>query len=104
MNLPSLKAKIAAQQLYAGHGKQLILRDQLAIDRTRLANERTLLSWLRTALMMLVSGITLLKLFEGVLALEVTGGVLIPVSFLMAAWGVRRYWRTCASIRAALGD
>ncbi len=102
MNHSSMKAQIAAKQLYTGHNKQLILRDELAIDRTRLANERTLLSWLRTALMILVSGITLLKLFPGVITLEITGGVLIPVSFLVAGLGVHRYWRTCASIRSAL--
>jgi len=50
---------------YAGTGETLILRDVLAIDRTRLANERTLLAWLRTGLMLLVSGVTLIKLFEG---------------------------------------
>ena len=46
---------------YAAHSHQLILRDVLAIDRTRLANERTLLAWLRTALMLLISGVTLIK-------------------------------------------
>ena len=32
--------------------EELILRDHLALDRTRLANERTLLAYLRTALML----------------------------------------------------
>jgi putative membrane protein len=89
---------------YVGQGEQLILRDHLAIDRTRLANERTLLAWLRTALMMLVSGITLLKLFEGVVVMETAGALLIPSSLLCAIWGVRRYLRTRASIEAGLTD
>ena len=91
-------------QLHAGNAKNLILRDQLAIDRTRLANERTLLAWWRTALMMLVSGITLLKLFEGNIAIELIGGALIPVSLLTASWGTYRFWRTRASIKVAVTD
>jgi len=79
----------------------LILRDVLALSRTRLANERTLLAWLRTALMLLVSGITLIKLFEGVKPLEILGAILIPVSMLVAALGARGYIKTCRLIRAA---
>jgi putative membrane protein len=89
---------------YRGQAEQLILRDRLAIDRTRLANERTVLAWLRTALMMLVSGITLLKLFEGVIVMETLGALLLPSSLLCAIWGLRRYWRTRASIEASLSD
>jgi putative membrane protein len=40
--------------------EELILRDQLAIDRTKLSNDRTLLSFSRTALTLLISGITAL--------------------------------------------
>jgi putative membrane protein len=86
---------------YAGRAQQLILRDVLAIDRTRLANERTLLSWIRTALMLLVSGVTLIKLFEGTLVLKVTGAALIPASFFIAGLGVCRYLRTRALIETA---
>jgi putative membrane protein len=85
---------------YAGRAQQLILRDVLAIDRTRLANERTLLSWIRTALMLLVSGVTLLKLFKGILVMEVIGAALIPAGFFIAGLGVRRYLRTRALIEA----
>ncbi|MCB1876996.1 MAG: DUF202 domain-containing protein [Chromatiales bacterium] len=85
---------------YAGRAQQLILRDALAIDRTRLANERTLLAWLRTALMALVSGITLLKLFEGQIVMEVLGSLLIPLALLTAVMGGRRYLRTREHIEA----
>ncbi len=40
----------------------LTLRDRLALRRTALANERTLLAYARTALMLVASGVTLLKL------------------------------------------
>lgn len=76
----------------------LVLRDVLAIDRTRLANERTLLAWLRTAIMLAVSGVTLIKLFQSVFLMEAIGAVLIPVGLLTAAWGVRRYLHTCRLI------
>jgi putative membrane protein len=42
---------------------ELILADHLALDRTRLANERTLLAYIRTAFMLVVAGVTALKLF-----------------------------------------
>jgi len=41
---------------------ELILRDHLALVRTRLANERTLLSYIRSALYLLIGGIALLQL------------------------------------------
>ena len=94
----------AARPPYAGHGNQLILRDVLAIDRTRLANERTLLAWLRTALMLFVTGVTLIKLFEGVLAMEILGMLLLPTGLLAAGYGLRRYLRTRALIGATEQD
>lgn len=42
--------------------KELILRDFLAIDRTRLANQRTLLSMVRTGLYFMVMGLSVLSL------------------------------------------
>jgi putative membrane protein len=89
---------------YAEQGHQLILRDVLAIDRTRLANERTLLAWVRTAVMLLVSGITLLKLFEGIWPLEALGVVLIPVALIAVAIGLRRYFQTRSLINASDHD
>lgn len=104
MNINLLATKLEPQVLppYAGEEEPLLFRDHLAIERTRLANERTLLAWMRTSLMMLVSGITLLKLFQDVLIMEVLGGVLIPTSLFLAALGGFRYWRTRSSIEGAL--
>ena len=89
---------------YTEHSHQLILRDVLAIDRTRLANERTLLAWVRTAVMLLVSGMTLLKLFAGVWPLETLGAVLIPVALASVAIGLRRYLQTRSLIEASDQD
>lgn len=41
---------------------EVILRDYLAIERTRLANERTLLSYIRSSLYLLLGGIAFLQL------------------------------------------
>lgn len=89
---------------YKNHNHQLILRDVLAIDRTRLANERTLLAWIRTSVMLLVSGISLLKLFEGVWVLEALGAFLIPVAIISAAVGLQRYFKVRSLIEASDQD
>jgi putative membrane protein len=96
-----MKHKISVLSADESGMRPLILRDVLAIDRTRLANERTLLAWLRTAIMLLVSGVTLIKLFEGITALEVMGALLIPLGLLTAAWGFRRYLHTRILIEEA---
>jgi putative membrane protein len=46
----------------------IILRDFLALERTRLANERTLLAYLRTSLYMVLGGIAFLQMkdFESI--------------------------------------
>jgi putative membrane protein len=41
---------------------KLILRDWLALERTKLANERTFLAYFRSAMTFLVAGISLLKI------------------------------------------
>lgn len=42
--------------------EEVILRDYLAIERTRLANERTLLSYIRSSLYLLLGGIAFIQL------------------------------------------
>ncbi len=42
--------------------KEVILRDYLAIERTRLANERTLLSYIRSSLYLLLGSIGMFQL------------------------------------------
>ena len=44
--------------------QKVILRDYLAIERTRLANERTLLSYIRSALYLLVGSIAFYQLID----------------------------------------
>ena len=76
---------------------QIQLRDALAIDRTFMANQRTLLGFLRTALTLLLAGVSLLKLFaaEELHAIGwALGGIAVPV----AIFGIYHYFR----VRSAL--
>ena len=72
--------------------EELILRDHLALDRTRLANERTLLAYLRTALMLMVAGVTAEKVMGGSPTVVVTGWVFMGLGGLVAVLG------TCAFV------
>ena len=63
---------------YSGSSSsETILRDQLALERTRLANERTLLAYIRTSFMLIVSGATALKVFTD------TPGVVTTALYLL---------------------
>lgn len=71
--------------------KPLPLTDRLALDRTLLANERTLLAYIRTAIMLGVSGFTLIKLFPNELAATGPGGVLMVLALVVAVLGGYRF-------------
>jgi putative membrane protein len=73
------------------HSDDLILRDHLALDRTRLANERTLLSYLRTALMLLVAGATAVKFVAKTPSVVITGWGFIAAGVLVGALGIWRF-------------
>ena len=72
------------------HGDALILRDHLALIRTRLANERTLLSYIRSTLYLLLGGVALLKI-EGYGDLRLVGYIALAVSALFVIIGTYRY-------------
>ena len=73
------------------HNLDLGLRDVLALDRTVLANERTFLAYARTAIMLLVSAISLFKLFPDSTVATWGGILLFPLSVVVTALGIRRY-------------
>jgi putative membrane protein len=68
-----------------------ILRDHLALDRTRLANERTLLAYLRTALMLLVTGATAVKFVAESPGVVATGWLFVGLGLLVALFGTWRF-------------
>jgi len=68
-----------------------ILRDDLALDRTVMANERTLLSYMRTALFLLVTGLSPLKLFPENAWMLGIGSFVVLVSVGVTWFGIYRF-------------
>ncbi|WP_019946131.1 DUF202 domain-containing protein [Hymenobacter aerophilus] len=69
---------------------RLPLSDQLAIDRTHLANERTLLAYLRTGIALVVAGFSLINFFREGIYIG-AGILLVPTGLLAIVLG----WRRC---------
>ena len=69
----------------------LILGDHLALDRTKLANQRTMLAVLRTAIMLMISGVTLIKIFHSETLGVISGIALPPISIVVAVMGLTSY-------------
>ncbi|GAB2673393.1 hypothetical protein GCM10027036_28540 [Flavihumibacter cheonanensis] len=61
---------------------KLSLTDELAVERTRLANERTLLAYIRSSLYFSIAGLTLNSFFQ----LEL--GWLLELAFWLVAAGI----------------
>lgn len=72
--------------------KELILRDLLAIDRTTLASERTFLAYIRTAFTMIITGLSLIKFFDYMIAI-VSGWIFIGVGLGVLVLGGFRYMK-----------
>ena len=70
--------------------KELITRDWLAIDRTKMANERTFLAYLRTFMVVLGSGVAIIKVevLEDLTGLGIFFIILAPV---ILVFGAARY-------------
>ncbi|MFP4459000.1 MAG: DUF202 domain-containing protein [Candidatus Zixiibacteriota bacterium] len=78
--------------------EELTLRDLLALDRTKLANSRTFLAYLRTAIVVAVSAITLIGILHEWETLQYVGYALIPISIFIFACGAAQYFRFRARI------
>ena len=70
--------------------EDIILRDYLALERTRLANERTLFAYIRTSLNLILAGIAFLQLryFE---SLQWLGWTSLAGSLVILVLGIWRY-------------
>lgn len=80
--------------------KDLVLREYLAIERTRLANETTLLAYIRTGLYFVVAGSTLGYVVESEFW-NIAGMPLILIGLVIMLLGVVRYVRLKKSIEAS---
>ncbi|WP_111307607.1 DUF202 domain-containing protein [Confluentibacter sediminis] len=69
---------------------EIILRDYLAMERTKLANERTLLSYIRSSLYLLLGGIAIIQL-EGFERIKFLGYVSLTLTVIIIIIGVYRF-------------
>jgi putative membrane protein len=79
---------------------ELILRDQLAIDRTLLANERTLMSYLRSGVALFIAGVSIIH-FSHEVWFTVTGFLCLPFGFFTVLFGILRFRKMDRAIAAA---
>ena len=77
----------------------LILRDELAIDRTVLANERTLLAYVRLAITLIIAGISIVH-FAMEKWFETIGFLCVPIGIVAGIYGWRRYQKMAGEITA----
>ncbi len=78
--------------------KELTLRDELALDRTHLANQRTLLAYFRTGLYLLMTAAAVwnLKFLE---ELRWLGEIAVGVGILVTIVGIVNYYRMRKKVR-----
>ena len=72
--------------------KELVLREYLAIERTKLVNESTLLAYIRTGLYFFVGGSTLGQIVD-TFFWRVSGPFLIAIGLTIIVVGLVRYFR-----------
>jgi putative membrane protein len=78
--------------------KDLVLREYLAIERTKLANERTLLTYIRTGLYFLVAGSTLGHLIDTPFWNQM-GVPIIIVGAIITTIGIARFLAVARQIK-----
>jgi len=77
---------------------EIILRDYLALERTKLANERTLLSYIRSSLYLLLGGIAIIQL-EGFENIKFLGYVSLSLTILFMIIGIYRFQKLNKQLR-----
>lgn len=72
--------------------EEIILRDHLAVERTKLANERTLLSYIRTSLYLLLGGIAFLGM-KDLKEIKNLGYFSLSLSIIVLVIGIFRFYQ-----------
>lgn len=72
--------------------KDLILRENLAIERTHLANQTTLLSFLRTSMYFFVAGLTIYQLLDFESKVWVSFGM-YTFSVILFVYGIYNFFK-----------
>ena len=83
--------------------QSLNLRDCLALERTSLANERTFFAYARTAIMVLITGVSAFKLFPGILIIFIVGLAAVVLSVILFFIGLKKYlhrFRSLSTIKS----
>lgn len=78
--------------------QHLILRDHLAVDRTRLAVERAFLAYIRTGLAFLVAGVSGYNLFQSVW-IRSFGLTFLLIGVAIVFWGGFRGYRLSKNLK-----
>ncbi len=81
----------------------LILRDRLAIVRTKLANERTLFSYIRTSLYLLTAGVGILEI-ESIEHLKIIAYVSLFFSGVLFFMGLVKFYQLNKLLRNYVPD
>jgi len=69
-----------------------LIREHLALERTKLANERTLLSYIRASIYLLISGLALLQIKEyQEISLMWLGYLALIICIIFLLVGISRY-------------
>lgn len=74
------------------NNSDIILRDYLAIERTKLANERTFFSYIRSSIYLLLAGIALIQLNE-FKNIKWLGFLAFVIALLFFIIGIIRYYQ-----------
>jgi putative membrane protein len=72
--------------------EEIILRDFLALERTRLANERTLFAYIRTSLYLILAGIAFIQL-KDFHSIKWLGIISLILSVALLIIGIWKYYR-----------
>jgi putative membrane protein len=72
--------------------EEKILRDYLALDRTKLANERTLLAYLRTVIGLVASAVGLIEIVSAAWA-TILGFIFLALAPFCLVFGIRQFVR-----------
>lgn len=78
--------------------EELILRDYLAIERTKLANVRTLFAYVRTSLYLLTAGIGIFQI-ESISRLDGLAWVCVISGIVLFFFGFFRYFQMGKHLR-----
>ena len=82
--------KIIAKKRVFHYDGDIILRDHLAMERTRLTNERTFMAYIRTSLYLIVGGFAFLKV-DGLMHLNILGYFCFVLSVFVVILGTFKY-------------